>query len=436
MGYFKKLSVGWGPIYIIPVLIGYGIAVWFLRMYYMTMFKVTMTFNKAYALMKISSDPLTFVANANTARGEHVEASTTEDETKDPMVEDEDDREQDVPSLNEIEKVLEHVKVDQYKVTDIVDLLVEDHLLDTLEGLTERDLIEMKIPMGPRKKILKFISEHTVIPLKVALPLEQRTTFLERKAKSLLNDKLTAVNPRFLMAWADLREHIQQWEVGYFFELLQPIVSLEIIFVLSMLGMAVVFLLQEPYSGDIRYFLSDLVVTSNVALILMLFLILVVITLLNHLHALLRPYAVQITHESWLEVMARKMKTEEANIAAMRSRASEPDRDPDSKDNQAMCNYLMVQADALSKTRTLLDQMRTEMSANRSAPKLLGVLVLNETLIETIIASITTAITGFAFAFVSGVMTDIQEGTGFMETTYEPTTTWEPTYAPSWGPTA
>merc|ERR1712130_242358 len=132
------------------------------------------------------------------------------------------------------------------------------------------------------------------------------------------------------------------------------------------------------------------------ALILMLFLILVVITLLNHLHALLRPYAVQITHESWLEVMARKMKTEEANIAAMRSRASEPDRDPDSKDNQAMCNYLMVQADALSKTRTLLDQMRTEMSANRSAPKLLGVLVLNETLIETIIASITTAITGFA----------------------------------------
>jgi len=47
------------------------------------------------------------------------------------------------------------------------------------------------------------------------------------------------------------------------------------------------------------------------------------------------------------------------------------------------------------------------MSATRSAPELLGVLVLNETLIETIISSITTALTGFVFAFVSGVMTDI-----------------------------
>jgi len=62
------------------------------------------------------------------------------------------------------------------------------------------------------------------------------------------------------------------------------------------------------------------------------------------------------------------------------------------------------------------------MSANRSAPELLSVLVLNETLIETIISSITTAFTGFVFAFVIGVMTDNQEGTELIETMYEPTT--------------
>jgi len=101
---------------------------------------------------------------------------------------------------------------------------------------------------------------------------------------------------------------------------------------------------------------------------------------------------------------------------------SEPDKKPD----VPMSDYLKAQSDAMSKTRTLLDQMRTEMSANRSAPKLLGVLELNEAFIQTIIASISTAVTGFVFAFVSGVMTDIQVGT---------IDTYEPTYAPTMEPT-
>merc|ERR1719361_1193572 len=314
--YFAALSTGWGPLYIPAVVMGYGIAVWFLRMYYMTMFKVTMTFNKSYALMKIPSDPLAFMFKAG-------------------------------GKMHSVEKSVQ--------------------------------------------------SEE--------LPL--------------LTQRLTSVNPRFLLAWAALREHIQDWEGGYFFELLEPIVSLEIVFVLAMLGMGIVFLLGDPYEGDVRYFLSDVVSSSNQALILLLFLILVVITLLNHLHALLRPYAVQIKHEAWLENIAMKMETEEANIAAMTARRSEPLRDPaeDGIDDAKMYTYWKNQAASLAKIRTVLEKMRSEMSGNRSAPKLLGVLVLNDNLIQSIIASISTALTGFVFAFVSGVMTDIQESSVYIPTT-------------------
>merc|ERR1719250_345032 len=99
------------------------------------MFKVTMTFNKAYALMKIPSDPLTFIKKA-------------------------------------------------------------------------------------KANVNKTKQNNGFLDLPDPDPIEKAQSFLSKQDYALLNDKLTAVNPRFLLAWADLREHIQQWEVGYFFELL------------------------------------------------------------------------------------------------------------------------------------------------------------------------------------------------------------------------
>lgn len=298
-----------------------------------------------------------------------------------------------------------------------MDIFVNKHFLQTLEGLTERELIEMQIPIGPRKQILRYIAESNRRLTKLPQPMEIKKkgkSFIARQEQTLLNAKLTTVNPRFLLAWADLRDHIQQWEVGYFFELLQPLVSLEVIFVLAVLAMGTVFLLGDPYNGDIRYFLSDVVSSSNVALILMLFFILVVITLLNHLYALLRPYAVQKNHEAWLEKVAMKMETEEANIAAMNARRNEPDREanPNGYDDDKMFAYFKAQSASMAKMRTVLEKMRKEMSEHRRAPKLLGVLVLNENLIQSIIAFITTAVTGFVVAFISGVMGDIQDSSG------------------------
>merc|ERR1719385_149096 len=115
-------------------------------------------------------------------------------------------------------------------------------------------------------------------------------------------------------------------------------------------------------------------------MILLLFVLLVTISLMHHLFALLLPYQEQKAHEAWAEKRSRLLQIEEANMHKL---AAE-------KSVEAERQKFTAQASAIANTRSLLDGMKTEMAANRHAPKLLGVLTLDETLIQTIIAAITT----------------------------------------------
>merc|ERR1712083_869296 len=108
--------------------------------------------------------------------------------------------------------------------------------------------------------------------------------------KHYLDKRMAIVTPQFLRAWTSLREHIQKWELRYFYELTQPIISLEVVFVLAMMLMALIGVFQDAYDGDIRLFLVNLVSESNVIMTLLLFLLLATITLLVHMFALLKPY--------------------------------------------------------------------------------------------------------------------------------------------------
>merc|ERR1719356_1398079 len=83
-----------------------------------------------------------------------------------------------------------------------------------------------------------------------------------------LNKKMHIVTPEFLRAWVTLRDHIQRWELRYFYELTSPIISLEIVFVLLTMVMALIGLFQDDYDGDIRLFLVNLVSQSNIIMIL------------------------------------------------------------------------------------------------------------------------------------------------------------------------
>eukprot|EP01084_Bolivina_argentea_P249616 417950_1 len=150
--YIEKLKKD--PEHIPSIIISYGIAVWFLCILAMTQYRLTMIFRKAYAMMKIPSNPMNFIQNRQT------------------------------------EEYLDNIGN-------------ENNVLD------------------PRSAI---------------------------------------ITTRFLKAWWDLRQHIEEWELSYFYELTNPIISLEVIFVLAMLVIGLIMAFQDDYDGDLRVFFLNLVV--------------------------------------------------------------------------------------------------------------------------------------------------------------------------------
>ena len=167
----------------------------------------------------------------------------------------------------------------------------------------------------------------------------------------------------------------------------------------------------------IRLFLVNLVGKSNVIMTFVLFLLLVSVQLLVHLLALLKPFQEQKAHEAWVERMSLSLRIEEANLYSCVADTGRI-KDEDYKE----------QAEAIQHTRELLSELKTEMVENRASPKLLGIVPLNEALIQTIIGTITTSMTVFASSFVSGLLEDISESSGFTPTT-------EPTMSPTDDPT-
>merc|ERR1712083_384558 len=147
--------------------------------------------------------------------------------------------------------------------------------------------------------------------------------------------------------------------------------------------------------------------------------LLVTVALLHHLYALLSPYQVQEAHEAWLEKTCMKMENELAHrweIVAKR------DDDGTQLEDRTM-NDLEAEERRISSLIKVMLKMKEEMSANRAAPKLLGLLELNETLIDSIIASISTALTSLVLCFFIGLMTELGENSGIYPTS-------EPTSAP------
>jgi len=372
--YIDKLTKDWG--HVMPVVLGYVIAVMFIYFCCMVMFKVTMIFSKAYALMEISSNPMDFIGN-------------------------------------EVGR----------KVLSEMYLLFKKKKREIRTGNWHKFQVFCKEEgvILDKEECLRVIKRPPVDT--VGRNTQSDDQPVDAREDKYLNQRLKVLNPQFLMAWMALREHIQKWELRYFYELTQPIVSLEIVFVLAMLLMALIGVFLDPYNGDMRSFFLDMVSENNVVMILLLFMLLVTGALLVHLNALLKPYHVQKSHEAWLENVSMQLQIEQSYRWELKTKQK-----GGFKLTQEDMWELEAEKERLSSLRELISSMKQEMSENRAAPKLLGVLELNETLIESIIAAITTALTSLVCAFFTGLMTEIGENSGIYPTE-------EPTYAPTWEPT-
>jgi len=363
------------PAYFVILLICYFCVAKFLFLHCTVMRRITLMLRKAYALMKISASPLHFIERRLA-----------------------------------IEKMLKKKRKQNQRVE--VEEKEERKQIQPKSDLSVADILKM-----PLDEVLKLqMNTEQNIPKPAPLQSETTTSIQNDSFEYYLNPQMRIVTPEFLRAWWALRNHIQQWELRYFYELTQPIISLETVFVLSMILMALITVFQDEYDGDIRLFLVNMVVESNVVMTFVLFMVLVCVQLLVHLHALLAPFQEQKAHEKWVEKMQLSLEIEEANLYACVA-------DTGRKEDQEYAN----QAKAIKNTRALLSSLKTEMAENRASPKLLGIIPLNEALIQTIIGTITTSMTVFASSFATGILADISESSGFTPTS-EPT--MSPTYEP------
>jgi len=209
-----------------------------------------------------------------------------------------------------------------------------------------------------------------------------------------LHKRTAIVTPRFLEAWSRLRQHVQDWELGYFFELTQPIINTEIVFVLAMVVLVVFGVVFGPYNGSFYLFLENMVADSNVYLTVALFELAVMVTLLVHLHALWNVFDEQKVHEKWVSDMIRQFQVEEAYISNRLARSDSADS-PDPKKSSYSAH-----ASSLKNTRDLLNTMHSDMIANRAAPKFLfGIFTLNDRIIQTIMGTIITFLTGLVYSY-------------------------------------
>merc|ERR1740123_2788035 len=104
-------------------------------------------------------------------------------------------------------------------------------------------------------------------------------------------------------------------------------------------------------------------------MILLLFMLLVTGALLVHLNALLKPYHVQKSHEAWLENVAMQLQIEQSYRWELKTKQK-----GGFKLTQEDMWELEAEKERLSSLRELISSMKQEMSENRAAPKLLGVL--------------------------------------------------------------
>ena len=189
---------------------------------------------------------------------------------------------------------------------------------------------------------------------------------------------------------------MRQKELTYFFELTNPIISLEIMFVLGM-GISVIYVvLQDEYGGDLVAFLVQFVVESNLALLVAFMVLTITVTLMVHLGMLLKPYGEQDKHQSFMDRISLILRFEAANGKSTQYKA----------------------------TMDLLDDLKEQMLRVKTSPKLLGLFMLNKSRIQSIIGSVTLTVTAFAVTYLQSSISEIGEATS---SSFAGTTTAAPT---------
>lgn len=229
-------------------------------------------------------------------------------------------------------------------------------------------------------------------------------------ASVLLNSRVDVVTPEFLRAWASLREHIQKWELGYFFELTQPLINLEIVFLLVLAVLVVIGVLQNNYGGNLYPFLVHLISHSNVYMTMALFASVVAVTLFFHLVALRNVFNEQKVHEKWVSDMVRTFQIEEAHITNRVTMSADANK-----------GKLSDYGSSLKTTRALLETMHSDMIINRAAPKFMcGVFTLNDAVIQSIMGTMITFLSALAYSYIAQINSSTQFDTDTTTTTPAP----------------
>ena len=170
--YLNAMGANWG--HSASVVISYLVVVVFLFCYLRAMWLISMMFRKAYALMKISSNPGDFIENfsQDTAAAQ-------------------DGRAQSPDHISQLKQQRE----------------------------TFSDLLE-KVRNGMEQRNDEMNEAIESLETKVKQLMKDRDGEARGNGalKHYLNERMKIVDPNFVRAWSTLREHIQRWELQYFYE--------------------------------------------------------------------------------------------------------------------------------------------------------------------------------------------------------------------------
>ena len=165
------------PAYFVILLICYFCVAKFLFLHCTVMRRITLMLRKAYALMKISASPLHFIERRLA-----------------------------------IEKMLKKKRKQNQRME--VEEKEERKQIQPKSDLSVADILKM-----PLDEVLKLqMNTEQNIPKPAPLQSETTTSIQNNSFEYYLNPQMRIVTPEFLRAWWALRNHIQQWELRYFYE--------------------------------------------------------------------------------------------------------------------------------------------------------------------------------------------------------------------------
>eukprot|EP01084_Bolivina_argentea_P025754 47894_1 len=179
---------------------------------------------------------------------------------------------------------------------------------------------------------------------------------VNQEEQELQNDDAIIIKPGFLHKWWLLRQHIVKYELPYYYEMTDPIITLEVVWtvVMSLLFILQLFIL---YEGDFIEFITA-VYSDNIRCILFEFTVMILISTLWTLKCILKPYEERKEHINYLDDEIVKLKFNLWTCSKV-------------KDNQQ-------KEEECKKTIDLCEFLKDKIKQETLAPKVLGI-ELNET---------------------------------------------------------